>query len=103
MVQKPTLPQRWPVMASMSQLSPPNPQIIDTAWYQRLPSDVLAQFCNLDMQVITLREGTSASNYTWSACLHGREEFLVSQRYEVTEVVDRVDGGAATVAALATS
>ena len=81
MVQKPTLPQRWPVMASMSQLSPLNPQIIDTAWHQRLPSDVLAQFPNLDMQVITLREGTSASNYTWSACLHGCEEFLVNQRY----------------------
>ncbi|MEP6832037.1 MAG: sugar kinase [Gemmatimonas sp.] len=73
---------------------------VDTTWYQRLTDDVLAQFPNLHMQVITLREGSSASNYRWSACLQSRQEFLVSQAYEVTEVVDRVGAGDAFSAGL---
>ena len=52
------------------------------------------------MQVITLREGSSARNYRWSACLQGRDEFLVSQRYEITEVVDRVGAGDALSAGI---
>ncbi|MEO7999372.1 MAG: PfkB family carbohydrate kinase, partial [Gemmatimonadaceae bacterium] len=61
---------------------------------------VLQQFPNLDMQVITLREGTSASEYSWSACLADRDEFLVSTRYEIAEVVDRVGAGDAFSAGL---
>lgn len=74
--------------------------VLDTEWYQQLAADVLTQFPNLDMQVITLREGVSASSYHWSACLKSRQEFLVSQRYEITEVVDRVGAGDAFSAGL---
>jgi 2-dehydro-3-deoxygluconokinase len=73
---------------------------LDTAWYQQLCGDVIRQFPNLDMQVITLREGASASSYSWSACLADRNEFLVSQRYEITDVVDRVGAGDAFSAGL---
>ena len=72
----------------------------DTGWDQQLAGEVLAQFPNLDMQVITLREGTSASSYRSSACLQNREEFMVSQRYEVTDVIDRVGAGDAFAAGL---
>ena len=73
---------------------------LDTSWYETLCAQVLREYPNLDMQVITLREGTSASNYSWSACLADRKEFLVSQRYEVAEVVDRVGAGDAFSAGL---
>ena len=42
---------------------------------------------------ITLRESKSASHNGWSACLHDRREFLVSQYYDITHIVDRVGGG----------
>lgn len=81
--------------------SVPEPEgTLDTSWYETLCAQVLRQFPNLDMQVVTLREGISASNYSWSACLADRNEFLVSQRYEIAEVVDRVGAGDAFSAGL---
>ena len=45
------------------------------------------------MLAITLRESHSASYNGWSACMNDRKEFLVSQHYEITDIVDRVGGG----------
>ena len=47
-----------------------------------------------------MRESYSASHNGWSACLHNREEFLVSSRYDITHIVDRVGGGDAFAAGL---
>ena len=87
-------------MLGITPASPEPEGVLDTAWYERLANEVLSQFPNLDMQVITLREGISASSYNWSACLKSRSEFLVSQRYDVAEVVDRVGAGDAFSAGL---
>ena len=54
---------------------------------------VLEEFPNLDKQVITLRESHSADRNGWSAVLHNRKDFLVSRRYEITDIVDRVGAG----------
>lgn len=64
-----------------------------TEAYQDLTNRVLEAFPNLEMLAITLRESFSASHNGWSACLNDRKEFLVSQRYDVTDIVDRVGGG----------
>lgn len=74
--------------------------VLSTSWYDELAQRVLEEFPNLAMQAITLREGASASQYTWSACLHNRTEFLVSQQYEISDVVDRVGAGDAFSAGL---
>ncbi len=68
--------------------------------YRRLAEDVLAAYPNLRMLAITLRESHSASHNGWSACLHNRNEFLLSRHYEITHIVDRVGGGDSFAAGL---
>lgn len=61
--------------------------------YSELAERVLATYSNMKMIAITLRESKSASHNGWSACLHDGKEFLLSKRYEITHIVDRVGGG----------
>jgi 2-dehydro-3-deoxygluconokinase len=61
---------------------------------------VLAAYPNLKMQAITLRESLSADHNVWSACLHNRREFMLSSRYDVTDIVDRVGTGDAFAAGM---
>jgi len=66
---------------------------LDPRQYAALTGKVLAEFPNLKMIAITLRESKSASHNGWSACLHDGSNFLVSRHYEITHIVDRVGGG----------
>ena len=66
---------------------------LDAAHYRKLTDTVLAQYPNLKVMAITLRESRSASHNGWSACLNNRKEFLVSRYYDITHIVDRVGGG----------
>lgn len=61
--------------------------------YRKLTERVLGEYPNLKMLAVTLRESFSASHNGWAACLHDRREFLVSRRYDITHIVDRVGGG----------
>ena len=73
---------------------------LDADTYRRLAERVLEEFPNLEKQVITLRESKSADHNGWAACLHNRKEFLVSRRYDITDIVDRVGSGDAFAAGL---
>jgi 2-dehydro-3-deoxygluconokinase len=73
---------------------------LDTEAYRTLAERVLGAFPNLEKQVITLRESRSADHNGWAACLHNRREFLVSRRYDITDIVDRVGSGDAFAAGL---
>jgi 2-dehydro-3-deoxygluconokinase len=73
---------------------------VDPSRYRTLCDAVLGAFPNLRLQAITLRESYSADRNGWSACVHDRKEFLVSRRYEVTDIVDRVGTGDAFAAGL---
>jgi 2-dehydro-3-deoxygluconokinase len=66
---------------------------LDTNKYKALAEKVLAAYPNLKAIAITLRESKSASHNGWSACLHNGKEFLLSRKYEITHIVDRVGGG----------
>jgi 2-dehydro-3-deoxygluconokinase len=66
---------------------------IDTEKYRTLAARVLEEFPNLTKQVITLRESYSADHNGWAACLHNGTDFLVSTKYEIRDIVDRVGGG----------
>lgn len=66
---------------------------LERAQYQALTGKVLAEFPNLRMIAITLRESRSASHNGWAACLDDRQGFRVSRHYEITHIVDRVGGG----------
>jgi 2-dehydro-3-deoxygluconokinase len=76
------------------------PDQIDTSRYQRLCEKVLGAFPDLRYQAVTLRESRNADCNGWSACLHDRHDFLVSARYEITDIVDRVGTGDAFAAGL---
>jgi len=78
--------------------TPPSIAAIDHEWFRGVAQQVLDQFPNMRMQVITLRDGNSAAHYGWSACALDRDAFHVSARYEVEDVVDRVGTGDAFAA-----
>jgi 2-dehydro-3-deoxygluconokinase len=67
--------------------------VLDHTVYRDLTDRVLAEFPNLDLIAVTLRESKSASHNGWAACLNDRREFLVSRHYEITSIVDRVGSG----------
>jgi len=73
---------------------------LDEARVRTLAERVLAAFPNLEKQVITLRESRGADHNGWSACLHDRRRFLVSRRYDIPNIVDRVGSGDAFAAGL---
>ena len=68
--------------------------------YAELGERVLATYPNLRMLAITLRASKNASHNNWSACLHNRDEFILSRKYDITHIVDRVGAGDSFAAGL---
>ena len=66
---------------------------LDREKYKALGDKVLATYPNMKMIAITLRESKSADWNGWAACLNDRDNFYVSKRYEIRDIVDRVGGG----------
>lgn len=66
---------------------------LDPARYEALSANVLAQYPDMAMIAITLRESHSADRNGWSACLRDSEAFRLSRRYEIMDIIDRVGGG----------
>ncbi len=66
---------------------------LDTVKYEALSARMMEDFPNLTHMAITLRESKSADHNGWSACLRDAAGFKVSQRYEISDIVDRVGGG----------
>ena len=71
-----------------------------TEKYRRSTDNVLDLYPNIKKIAITLRESHSADYNGWSAVLNNRKEFLVSKKYEIHNIVDRVGGGDAFAAGL---
>ena len=61
--------------------------------YKLLGDKVLATYPNMKMIAITLRESHSADHNGWAACLNDRDNFYVSKKYEIKDIIDRVGGG----------
>lgn len=61
--------------------------------YKKLSEDVLASYPNLTSIAITLRESLTADSNNWSAIFNTRKKFYHSNRYEITDIIDRVGGG----------
>lgn len=66
---------------------------LDTHKYEALTDKVLEAFPEMSVIAVTLRESHSADRNGWSACLRDRDGFLLSRKYEITDMVDRVGGG----------
>ena len=66
---------------------------LDTDMYNKLSEKVLATYPNMKVMAITLRESKSADHNDWAACLNDRENYYLSKKYEIKDIVDRVGGG----------
>ena len=66
---------------------------LDNEDYRKLSSDLLAQYPNVKKVAITLRESKSADINFWAAALNNGTDFIVSRKYEMYDIVDRVGGG----------
>ena len=66
---------------------------LDRSKYKALGDKVLAEYPDMKMIAITLRESKSADSNGWAACLNDRENFYESKRYMINDIVDRVGGG----------
>ena len=66
---------------------------LDREKYRLLGNKVLEAYPDMKMIAITLRESHSADWNGWAACLNDRENFYVSKKYEIRDIVDRVGGG----------
>jgi len=64
-----------------------------TEKYRELTDNVLGLYSNIKKIAITLRESHSADYNGWSAVINNRKEFLVSKKYEIHDIVDRVGAG----------
>jgi len=61
--------------------------------YEKITATVLKTYPNVEKAAVTLRESFSADYNGWSAVLNNGERFIVSKRYEIHNIVDRVGGG----------
>ena len=64
-----------------------------TEKYRELTDNILGLYSNIKKIALTLRESHSADYNGWSAVINNRKEFLVSKKYEIHNIVDRVGGG----------
>ncbi|MBA7560179.1 sugar kinase [Candidatus Atribacteria bacterium 1244-E10-H5-B2] len=66
---------------------------LQTEEYKELTRKVINLYPNIKKIAITLRESYSANYNGWSAVLNNREEFFISKKYEIHNIVDRVGAG----------
>ena len=66
---------------------------IDVELYKAIAAKVMNAYPNVQRVAITLRESKSANHNDWSACLYNGEDFFLSRKYSITDIVDRVGGG----------
>jgi 2-dehydro-3-deoxygluconokinase len=73
---------------------------LGTERYRELSDRVLDKFPGCRKVAITMRESHSADYNSWSAVMNTREDFIISQKYEIKDIVDRVGGGDSFAAGL---
>lgn len=66
---------------------------LDLKKYEELSKAVLAEYPNMKIIAITLRESKSADTNGWAACMSDGETFYHSRKYMINDIVDRVGGG----------
>lgn len=66
---------------------------LDPESYKGIINTVFELYPQLSYIATTLRESISADHNNWSAILATKDTFLVSRKYQITDIVDRVGGG----------
>ncbi len=68
--------------------------------YLSVCEQLMVRFPRAKKVITTLRGSISASHNTWSGVLFNGEDFLTTQTYDITHIVDRVGGGDSFMAGL---
>jgi len=68
--------------------------------YRKLTDRVLNRFPNLKKIALTMRESHSADYNEWQAVLNNRSDFLLSRKYQIYDIEDRVGSGDAFAAGI---
>lgn len=66
---------------------------LDNEDYRNLSNSLLEKYPKVKKVAITLRESKSADINFWAAALNNGTDFIVSRKYEMYDIVDRVGGG----------
>ncbi|MDR1106112.1 MAG: sugar kinase, partial [Treponema sp.] len=66
---------------------------LDRDRYRELGDRVLKAYPGMQLIAITLRESHSADSNGWAGCLNDRDNFFLSRRYLIQDIVDRIGGG----------
>lgn len=66
---------------------------IDSAKFESVCSQLMKRFPNAKKVIITLRGSINANHNTWGGVLYDGKELIISKRYDITHIVDRVGGG----------
>lgn len=66
---------------------------IDQNSFLSVCQQMMKQFSRCKKMVVTLRGAINANHNMWSGVLYNGDELLISKRYDITNIVDRVGGG----------
>ena len=61
--------------------------------YKHMSEKALLKYPSLKIAAVTLRESYNANDNDWSACLNDRKSFIISKKYRISHIVDRVGSG----------
>lgn len=73
---------------------------VESEAYRSVCEQLYEQFPRSKKIITTLRGSISASHNTWSGVLYNGDEFLTTDTYDITHIVDRVGGGDSFMAGL---
>lgn len=66
---------------------------IDQSSFLSICQQIMERFPRCKKMVVTLRGAINANHNTWGGALYDGKKLLESQRYDITDIVDRVGGG----------
>ncbi len=66
---------------------------VDGAHFEDVCRQLASRFPRAKKVSLTLRGSLSADHNTWGACMLADDQFHLSQRYDITHIVDRVGAG----------
>lgn len=66
---------------------------VDQSSFLSVCQQMMERFPRCKKMVVTLRGAINANHNTWSGVLYNGKELIVSRRYNITDIVDRVGGG----------
>lgn len=66
---------------------------VNSAEFESVCQQMMKRFPRCKKMIVTLRGAINANHNTWGGVLFSNNELIISRRYDITHIVDRVGGG----------